>query len=170
MRIALLHHDLQASFPGLGIRHAGEGDMPFLRRLYADTRAAELASSGWHPAQQTAFLAMQFEAQHRAYHAYPDTVYGIVTLDEEPIGRLYLQHTSTAIRIVDVSLLTQVRGGGIGTAILKTVLATGARAGQCVMLQVARDNRARMLYKRLGFGSQDDSDATISMAFLPPHH
>jgi hypothetical protein len=52
---------------GLSLRPFAAADMQFLYRVYAETRTEELAITGWNEAQQQAFLAMQFEAQHRYY-------------------------------------------------------------------------------------------------------
>ncbi len=50
--------------------------------------------------------------------------------------------------LVDISLLPEARGSGLGTAILKDLVA--AETGP-VQLHVERTNRARRLYERLGF-------------------
>ena len=66
-------------------------DLPFVEALYASTRAAEMALTGWPPEQQRAFLAQQHRAQHhhyRAYHAGAEWL--IIERDGAPIGRLYL--------------------------------------------------------------------------------
>ncbi len=65
------------------------GDEEFLRRVYAGTRAQELAAVGWDDRQQAAFLAMQFDAQQRAYHQrFPVTVH---VERDNPALRWYLR-------------------------------------------------------------------------------
>lgn len=151
---------------GLRMRPAADDDLPFLRRLYADTRTAEMVAMTWTGSQLAAFLSMQFEAQHRAYRAYPNTEYWLLTIDGEPVGRLYLQHAATALHVVDISLLSELRGRGIGTALLGAVLALGTRTDRRVTLQVARNNRAQSLYRRLGFVVIQDDGASLSMTTL----
>lgn len=158
---------LRIDLPGIGLRPAGDADQPFLRRLYASTREAELQSAGWNAAQQAAFLAMQFDAQQRAYRAYPDAEFLVIERQGEPAGRLYLQHGAAALRVIDISLLSEFRRQGIGGAVLGAVIALAAHSGRTVNLQVARHNRAQSLYRRLGFAVAHDDGATLSMVSVP---
>ena len=73
------------------LRPVGPEDLPFLSRLYAASRAAEMARSGWPDDAIAAFLAQQFELQHRYYQShYADGEFLLVELDGQPVGRLYL--------------------------------------------------------------------------------
>ena len=49
------------------LRPMQAGDEPFLFRLYASTRSAEMALVDWSDEQIETFLRMQFAAQHRYY-------------------------------------------------------------------------------------------------------
>ena len=53
--------------------------------------------------------------------------------------------------IMDIALLPEYRGRGIGTAILHELLGAADRAGKTVMLHVEPNNPALRLYRRLGF-------------------
>ena len=55
------------------------------------------------------------------------------------------------IRIVDIALLPEHHNGGIGSAILRDILAEGARSGKRVSIHVEMFNPALGLYERLGF-------------------
>lgn len=134
---------------GIAYRGETEGDLPFVFALYATTRADEVAASGWPQAMQDAFLAQQHRAQHSWYRAtYPDGEWLIVERAGAPIGRLYLAGDMGMAMIVDISLLPEARGTGLGTAILKDLLAGETRP---VQLHVEKRNPARRLYERLGF-------------------
>src|SRR5207253_3934571 len=88
-------------------------------------------------------------AQHASYRSsYPDGEWLLIERDREPIGRLYLAQADGMLLLVDISLLPEVRGTGLGTAILNDLLADETRP---VQLHVERTNRARRLYERLGF-------------------
>ena len=63
-------------------------------------------------------------------------------------GRLYLTGDMGMAMIVDISLLPEARGTGLGTAILKDLLAGETRP---VQLHVEKHNPARRLYERFGF-------------------
>jgi ribosomal protein S18 acetylase RimI-like enzyme len=133
------------------------GDEEFLYRVYAGTRAEELAVVPWDDAQKDAFLRAQFGAQDRWYHEhYPRASLELVVLDGEPAGRLYLHRGENEIRIVDIALLPEHRGKGIGSALLRDLLAEADAAGKRVTIHVERLNPALRLYERLGFSVAAD--------------
>ncbi|MDQ0139616.1 GNAT family N-acetyltransferase [Cupriavidus necator] len=148
---------------GIALRPVTDTDEAFLARLYASTRDAEMHRSGFSPAQRAAFLAMQFNAQQRAYRAYPDAEFLLLLRHGEAIGRLYLQHNADSLRVIDLSLLPDHQNHGIGTRVLAAVLALAAGAGKTVALQVERFNRAQALYRRLGFRTVHDHGVYVSM-------
>jgi len=132
-------------------------DEEFLYRVYAGTRAEELAVVPWDEAQTEAFLRAQFDAQDRWYREhYVGATYEIVRIDGEAAGRLYLHRGETEIRIVDIALLPEHRGNGIGTALLRALLDEASASGKRVTIHVERFNRALRLYERLGFSVAED--------------
>lgn len=137
---------------GISYRSATDEDLPFLARLYASTRAEELALTGWPAEAQARFLAQQFDAQHRHYQAhYPAAEWLMIELRDEAVGRLYLEEQRDEFRIIDIALLAAVRGRGYGRAILTDILDEAGRAQKGVSLHVEKNNRAVCLYRRLGF-------------------
>ncbi len=138
---------------GISLRPIVEADRPFLERLYRLVRWDEFAPTGWPDATRAAFLADQFEFQRRHYaHAYPDAELHLIVHGPEPIGRIYVDRTGRDLMLIEISLLPEWRGRGIGAALLGRLqeeVAAGAR--DRVSLQVSPDNPARRLYARLGF-------------------
>lgn len=127
-------------------------DEPFLRQLYATTREAELRLTGWDDEQKAAFVAMQFDAQHRYYQAhYAGARFDLILRDGEPVGRLYVARWPQELRIMDIALLPGHRGQGIGSRLLGGLLDEGRAAGIPVTIHVEQFNPARRLYERLGF-------------------
>lgn len=144
-------------------------DEAFLREVYASTRRAEFALVDWAPEQVEAFLATQFQAQHRYYvEHYRGAAFLVIEQDGVPIGRLYVARWQEEIRIVDIALLPEYRSGGIGTALLRGVLAEGAASGIPVTIHVEKFNPALRLYRRLGFSEVDDRGVYLLMAWHPP--
>jgi ribosomal protein S18 acetylase RimI-like enzyme len=134
------------------LRPVRPDDTAFLCEVYGSTRAAELALTGWGPAEIDTFVRMQFDAQHRHYlKTYPDASYEIIVEDGHPIGRLYVARLADEIRLVDIAILPAHRGGGVGTAIITGLQAEARRTGRAVRIHVERDNPALRLYARLGF-------------------
>lgn len=140
----------------IALRRCREADGPFLRDLYATTREAEMSLVPWTDEEKRTFLDAQFQAQQAHYDVqYPDCDRRVIELDGRPIGRLYVDRSEDEILIVDIALLPGFRGRGIGTMLLREILAEGAAANRPVAIHVERDNPARFLYARLGFHRVD---------------
>lgn len=141
-----------ASPSSLRLRPGTGDDADFLFGLYATSRAEELDRTGWDAATRTAFLRMQLTAQQTHYTAcYPDAQFNIVEQDGCPVGRLYVDRSEQMIRVIDIALLPAFRGRGIGTTLLRNVLAEASTLGRVVTLHVECFNPARRWYEWLGF-------------------
>ena len=68
---------------------------------------------------------------------------------------------------MDIALLSEHRNSGIGGALLKQLLAEGARGGKPVRLQVELSNPAQRLYHRLGFRSTANTGVYLQMEWSP---
>ena len=142
---------------GITYRAMSDGDLPFAASLYASTRSEELAQTGWPDEIQHAFLAQQFDAQHRHYRQhYPAAEWLIVERAGERIGRLYIEEWEREFRIIDIALVPTSRGQGLGAAILSDVIAHAGAAGKAVSIHVEKHNEAMRLYRRLGFAKVDE--------------
>jgi ribosomal protein S18 acetylase RimI-like enzyme len=149
------------------LRPARPEDEPFLYDLYASTRAAELAALDWSSAQQEAFLSLQFRAQQAHYAEYPNPDPQIIVELDRAIGRLLVSRLTDEIRLVDIALLPQWRGRGIGAALIRQLLDEAARAGKPVRLHVEKWNPAQRLYRRLGFVPRADDGLYCLMEWQP---
>jgi GNAT superfamily N-acetyltransferase len=143
-------------------------DQPFLSRLYASTRWEEVAQTGWDLEEQDRFLRMQFAAQHEFYmEQFAGADFHIIELQDEPIGRLYVDRREDEIRIIDIALLPEHRNKGIGSALLKDILAEARGAALPVRIHVERNNPALGLYQRLGFREIDDQGVYLLLECSP---
>ena len=150
------------------LRVAQEDDLPLLRRVYASTRQAELASVDWDEAQRAWFLGMQFDLQARAFaQANPEADWQVVVCDGQPSGRLIVDRCSHSIRLVDIALLPDYRSAGIGSELLRRLLEEATAAGKPVVLHVARSNPAGALYQQLGFVVSARDDVYLEMQWRP---
>lgn len=146
------------------LRRAEPGDDAFLLELYATTRAAEIALFGWSPEQQRAFVVMQFNARRQYYQMqYPSADDRIVEVDVEPVGRLLVSREATEITLVDIAIVPDRRGAGLGAHIIGDLLAEAGAARLPVLLSVTHENPARRLYERLGFRIVDDNGMYYQM-------
>ena len=146
------------------LRPITDADMEFLHRLYATTREDELALVPWTPEQKAAFVRQQFEAQHQFWQEnYADTSWDLILQDGEPVGRLYVARWPDDIRVVDIALMPEHRGSGLGTRLLRELFAEGDATGRKVSIHVEVFNPARRLYERLGFVRRGDRGVYLLM-------
>lgn len=154
---------------GLSLRPITPEDRDLLHRIYAGTRAEELAMIDWDEARKAAFVTQQFEAQHSHYRQhYREARFDIVERAGRPVGRLYVDRGGRGFRIVDIALLPEERGAGIGTALIRDLQDEAAAAGRRVSIHVERYNRALDLYRRLGFAQVGDHGVYLLMDWAPP--
>ena len=133
-----------------------EDDAEFLYRIYAGTREQEMRMVDWPDEQKDEFLRSQFHAQTLHYkNNYIDAEYSIILVDGQPAGRLYLHQDPGDLRIMEISLIPEHRGSGIGTLLLREIMDRAAAAGHIVSIHVEQFNPALRLYERLGFKAVD---------------
>lgn len=154
----------------LGVRYrpAADGDLPFLANVYASTRLEEVAAAGWPPEIQRAFLAHQFDAQHRHYRQhYPDAEWLVIERHGEGVGRLYVEEWKDQLRLIDIALLPDARRAGLGSAILADLMEQAAAARKPLTIHVEKNNPAMRLYLRLGFVAIDEHGVYDLMEWRP---
>jgi ribosomal protein S18 acetylase RimI-like enzyme len=111
-------------------------------------------------------MQFQFQTMHYRKH-YADASFQIILRDNAPIGRIYLHHGAREVRLMDIALLAEFRGSGIGRSIIEDVLRDAALQGKSVTLHVERFNRALHLYERLGFRVAEDQGVNFFMEWRP---
>lgn len=164
------HNETHGERAGLRLREAGGGDEDFLFALYGSTRRDELAAWGMAEAQQETFLRMQYHAQRQRYAADGErSRHHIILRGDVPVGRMIVVRSADDIRLGDIAVLPEHRGGGIGAALIRDLQDEAVRAGLPLRLHVARDNDgAARLYQRLGFAVTGDTGSHFKMEWLPP--
>lgn len=131
--------------------------MGFLYKVYASTRAWEQRLFGMNNEQWEAFLRMQFNLQHTQYmQNYRQPSFDIVMIGNTPTGRLYVSRGLEEIRVIDIALLPEYRGLGIGDSLMRELLLEGGEKGLPVTLHVEKNNPAMKFYQRLGFQVEED--------------
>jgi ribosomal protein S18 acetylase RimI-like enzyme len=151
--------DEAAAVPAAGVqlRDATLADTDLLCQVYASTRAEELAVTDWSDAQKAEFCRMQFTAQDAYYREnYPTARFSVIERNGEPAGRLYVDRWAKEIRIMDIALLPEYRGVGIGTHFLRALMEEAGAAGKALSIHVEKFNPALRLYQRLDFRPRED--------------
>ncbi len=153
---------------GLALRPETDGDLPFLMRVFASTRVDELTLVPWTADQKRAFLVHQFGAQRHHYRTfYPNTAFDVLERDGSAIGRLYVDERQTRVHILDIALIPESRGGGIGTAIVSAIQDYARTRGKGVDIFVERINPAKSLYDRMGFRVVREEEIYLEMDWTP---
>jgi ribosomal protein S18 acetylase RimI-like enzyme len=143
---------------------AQEEDEALLLELYSSTGADEMALVPWDAALKRAFLRLQFSAQQKHYQAYfPQATHDMILAEEQPIGQLLVDHCETEIRVLDITLLPQARGRGIGTLTLLDLMKEARHENKSCSIYVESFNRSLGLFQRLGFVKTEESGAAWLM-------
>jgi GNAT superfamily N-acetyltransferase len=136
----------------IALRPEQAEDEPFLAEVYASTRQDELNLTNWDAAARAAFLAMQFKAMRQGYQTdFPNAQFSIIIVDGAAVGRMVVDRAGEEIRIIDIALLPVHCGKGVGTRLMKEMMAEAAGARKPVRLCVFHGTRAIGFYQRLGF-------------------
>lgn len=143
------------------LRPAGADDVDFLQTVYASTRADELTQLPWNEEQRSAFIRMQFTAQRQHYlKNYPNARQDLILIGDQPIGRLYVNRGGE-IHIIDITVLPEHRGQGIGTSIMNSLIEEAAESHKAVTIYVESFNRSKQLFERFGFKEIEKDGFTL---------
>ena len=154
--------------PKWTLRPASGGDRDLLLQIYASTRQDEMDLVDWSDEEKATFLFHQFEAQDSYYREqFPDAEYSVVVVDGADAGRLYLDRRPDEIRVIDIALLPPVRGKGVGSEIMQSILDEAAITSLAVRIHVEEYNPAQQLYRRLGFRDLEQLGTYILMEWTP---
>ncbi|MBA8879176.1 GNAT family N-acetyltransferase [Phyllobacterium myrsinacearum] len=162
--------DVLLSSTAAALRPAKRSDLPFLCLLYRSFRLGELEQAPWSLQEKQAFLDQQFSLQHRYYTTvFSPADFLIIEKDGMRIGRLYIDLSAAKWLVIDIGLLPEWRGRGLGFAILRDIQdAMTATAGLGIALHVDNTNmRAQKLYQSLGFEVTEATETHTGMEWLP---
>ena len=142
----------ESAAPPVELREATVADDAFLRDLYAGVRARELAAAPWTDAEKRRFCEQQFALQDRHYRDhFPGARCLVVRAGARAIGRVYRARSEGTLYVLDIALVPEMRGRGVGTALMRGLVAEADRDGLAMVLHVEPDNPVKRLYLRLGF-------------------
>jgi ribosomal protein S18 acetylase RimI-like enzyme len=149
-------------FMTVSTRLEAEADEPFLRHLIIAEVAENLMASSWPEAIRDNLLDMQYRARRSSIRAnFPQAESLIVLLDGRNAGWLVVARTegtalelmkNDELRVVEIMLLPEHRGKGIGSKLIRDLLLRAERAQLPLRLSVDVGNTAAIrLYEKLGF-------------------
>jgi len=150
--------------PVLSLRPEDASDEAFLRKLYRSTRP-DLALLGTDAESLLDLQHAAHEAHLRSHHA--DAQFAVVIRESASIGRMVWSIDREEIHLVELAILSEIRGQGIGTALLEALSSKADRAMQSIRLTVRKNNPARALYARMGFHERDETELDVWMIRSP---
>ena len=125
------------------LRAAGAEDMELLYALHKE---------GMRPHVERLWGAWDEDAQRERFYEKTDpATHEVIELAGEPVGCMWVRPHADTLELVRIFLLTSAQGRGIGTYLIRRLLAEAHRSGKAVRLRVLKGNPARRLYERLGF-------------------
>ena len=134
------------------LRVVEEKDAAFIEAVYRTTREAELNLTNWSEYQKSAFINMQSTAQLADYKTkFPAAKFQVIIYNKRDAGRLFTGETENEIRLLDITILPEFRGQGIGTNLLHRLIQRSNKVQKKISLHVIASNPALKLYQRLGF-------------------
>lgn len=122
----------------------------------------------WSDEQRAAFLEAQFKAQKFHYsQQYPAARHDVIMQNGQVIGRLYVAGLVKEIRIVDITLLPEHRGSGVGSELLAQLIKEADNEGKPLRIYVENFNRSLGLFERLGFARAAEHGIHFLMEWMP---
>ena len=95
----------------------------------------------WDEQEQRASFAAQWKREEVR----------IISVDGKDVGWLQVAELPAEIRLQKFFVSPQYQRSGIGSEVLRNLLATWRSTGKKIVLKVLKNNPARRLYERLGF-------------------
>ena len=137
-------------------RPATEADLPFLLALRLATMAPHFVRQG---------VAMT-EADHRQRAELRLDAASIIEIDGRAAGLLKLLRDDAIWTIEQLQVAPDHQGRGIGSTVLREIIAEACASGALLQLKVLKRNPAVRLYARLGFRTQSESEHSYRMIFF----
>ncbi|EKT4487944.1 MULTISPECIES: GNAT family N-acetyltransferase [Shewanella] len=135
---------------------ATAADTAFIQKVFNSCRSYFL-HLGLPEEMAQVLLLQQFQLQQAWFkNHYPNAITQILRLQEQAAGILTLNTGTEALHILDMALLPEYRGQGLGSELLNAIQSLAQLNQLAVSLMVARDNpQAKKLYLNKGFVTQD---------------
>lgn len=139
------------------LREARESDVPFLLKLRALALEPHEEKAGLKPSEERRLerVRAHFESGQ------------IIELEGQAIGVIKVVRSPEQWKLLQVQVLPQYQGRGIGTEVVLGVLDRAREAKKAVVLTVLKENPARRLYERVGFKVVGEREHVYEMRVDP---
>ncbi len=144
----------RAATPSL--RPAVEADLPFLFELRLATMSPHFARQGLAP-------SAEYHHQRAGYRLDAAT---IIEVDGHPVGVIKVVQDTRTWTIEQFQVAPAHQGRGLGTTVLRALIAEARHADALLHLSVLKQNPAAGLYARLGFRTLGETVHSYQMTFI----
>jgi N-acetylglutamate synthase-like GNAT family acetyltransferase len=140
------------------LRFATPDDLPFAQRLHAETYRAQIEPlHGWDDHAEAERIARTFRPERTR----------ILQRGGSDIGLLSMETTAREIVVENFSIAPDFQNRGLGSSILKAILAAARDSGLPVVCVLNKTSRAQRLYDRLGFTPVEQTDTSVRLRWQP---
>jgi ribosomal protein S18 acetylase RimI-like enzyme len=162
---------IHAGDNAISIRRQAPGDAAFLYHLFRANTLRTLELSGLPLAVLDDLIEMQHRSRIQTYRSmFPNAVWSIVEQGGVPIGEIVENDEGDCIYVVDIALLPAHQARGIGTMLMRAVMAEGAARGSAVRAKVMINNEPSLkMFRKLGFtAGEPDAMAFVNLRWAAP--
>lgn len=138
-------------------RPAMEADVPFLMELRHRTMDAHLRASGVEPSDKEHLQRVRFRFECAE----------VILVDGQASGLLKVARDGTCWDLIQIQIVPELQGRGLGAWLIRGVVAQAQRAGASLKLDVLKANPARRLYEKLGFVVVAEKPRAFDMLLSP---
>ena len=107
------------------------------------------------------------DQRQRWQASFDPATHQVIEADGVTAGTLAVVHSADHVFLSLIEVDPDFQGGGIGTSLVRMVMAQAAASAGPARLQVLKVNPARRLYERLGFVIYDVTDTHFLMEWKP---
>lgn len=142
---------------GYKLKKSSQSDYEFLRNVHHVTLKEHIEKIwGWSEPLQDDFFKQEFDSN----------LIQIIQVAKNNVGYLLLNENKESVYVVELLILPEFQNRGLGTQILKDLIAQTEQMNQSLELAVFKVNtRAKDLYLDLGFVIKDQSDTHYLMEY-----
>ena len=132
----------------VSLRPVSSDDSEFLFRVFRLSHGAELDEQ---------LCRLQFQARDNQYRTqYPSADYDVIMDGNEAIGYVYALRGPDAFALVDIALLPESQGTGIGSQLVGELIELAHAVKKPLRAHVLKHSPAWRLWQRLGFRQVSD--------------
>jgi ribosomal protein S18 acetylase RimI-like enzyme len=140
-----------------------------LRELIMEAVSQELGADSWPEPMRSHLLGIQYTQRRYAVRVhYPEGESRIILADGKTAGWIYVAALPDEIRIAEIMVMAGSRSRGVGSEVIRRIVAEAGPSGKPVRLHVNVMNvRAASFYERLGFQRIGGDELQHLMERLP---